>query len=714
MIIRSRSVRGAIPAGLTVYSGDNSVTATIMGTPTTAGDYDFSIVASNYAGSADIEVNTIVYEAPEISGSEADIQAVEGRALNAREIAVTAGNHLTWTRTGTLPDGLTFSGNDSSLSISGTPSAGSAGDYEAVFTASNLAGSARVTVRITVYEPPVLSGGLTIEAVKDTSITEQSITATSGNKIAWSVSGTVPAGMSVHSADNVVTVMGTPTTAGDYTFGVSGTPSEGTRGVYTLNVTAENYAGSATAKITVNVHATKFVVTSGDVSSSTTLEDFLATLPEGQAAEIESLKLNEYFTDLSGLGTLTNLRELDVSEAIALKEVSLSGNKSVKVLEVSGNESVNRLILTDSVVESVNAEGCKGLGSVEIAGNTSIRELNVSGTAIEVLNVEDCVNLEVLICSSCRISEFYLAGCSSLKTLDFSGNAIRKFNARGFPELESLECAAQTVAVDVLRKNFAFRDFMNAAKVSVVEGVQTLRSSGVDSPEDLNVKAITGYDASGSEISSDYDGETGIVKFSAIPHKITYSYMVLDDASMDVTISGDAEPDTRPVLEGSSFTIEAREGQAVTARTISALSGDNLVWTTSGTLPNGLTGSAESDGKGFSISGTPSAGTAGSYTYTVTAANSAGSANAVITVNVAAADVAPVLSGQSFRIHAKEGEAISVLTITATSGENLTWSATGTLPSGLTGSAASDGMSFTISGTPSAGTETVPAKFLRQ
>ena len=861
------SVRGNLPAGLTVYSGDNSVTATIMGTPTAAGDYDFSIIASNYAGSADIEVNAIVYEAPEISGSAVELQAVEGRAFSAREISVNAGNHLTWTKTGTFPDGMTFSGNDSSLSISGTPSAGSAGEYEAVFTASNLAGTASVTAKITVYEPPVLSGGLTIEAVKDTSITEQSITATSGNDITWSVSGTVPAGMSVHSADKVVTVMGTPTTAGDYTFtvkaanfvaeaeaavnvsvyeapqlsessltfdavegrrftageikvnagnhlrwsssgtlpggmtvtsgdewfgisgtmpegsagsydctftaaniagsatlrvsisvysepsmsdaevtieamentpinsrtitvtgnnlrlsssgslpsgmrltsgdnsfGVSGTPAEGTRGVYTLNVTAENYAGSATAKITVNVITTKFVVESRDVSSSTTLEDFLAKLSPEQLSAIETLKLNEYFTDLSGLEKLTALRELNVSEAIALKEVNLNGNTSVKVLEVSGNESVNRLILSDSVVESVNAEGCSGLGSVEIAGNTSIRELNVSGTAIEVLNVEDCVNLEVLLCSSCRVSEFYLAGCSSLRTLDFAGNAIRKFNARGFPELESLECAVQTVEVDVLRKNFAFRDFMNAAKVSVVEGIQTLKSSGVDSPEDLNVKAITGYDASGNEISADYDGEAGVVKFSAIPHKITYSYMVLDGESMDVTISGDPEPDVKPVLEGNSFTIEATEGQEVVARTISALSGDNLVWTTSGTLPNGLTGSTESDGKGFSISGTPSAGTAGSYTYTVIATNSAGSDDAVVTVNVAPLDVVPVLEGASFTIEAREGQAVVARTISALSGDNLIWTSTGTLPDGLTGSAEADGKGFSISGTPSAGT----------
>ena len=594
------SVDGTLPAGITVYSEDNAMTATIMGTPTKAGDYDFSIVAGNYAGSSSIEVRATVYEAPEISGSEIDIQAVEGRAFSAREIPATAGNHLTWTRTGTFPDGLTFSGNDSALSISGTPGANSAGRYESTFTASNPAGSASVRVRIFV------------------------------------------------SGKN-------------------------------------------------------FVVTSRDVSSSTTLEDFLATLSPEQAAAIETLTLNEYFTDLSGLGTLTALKELDVSKATALKEVNLGGNKSVTALKVSGNESVNRLILSGSVVETVNAEGCTGLGSVEIAGNTSIRELNVSGSAVEILNVEDCVNLETLLCSSCKISEFYLAGCTSLVTLDFSGNAIRKFNARGFPELESLDCISQTVEVDALRRNFAFREFMDAAKVSFVEGVQTLS-------DDPNVRAVTGYDASGNEISADYDGESGVVSFPAVPHKIEYVYMVLDGVSMDVLISGDAEDEeVAPELEGSSFTVEATEGRAVVARTIAATAGDNLTWTTSGDLPRGMAGTADSDGRGFTISGTPATGTAGTYTITVTATNTAGSAAAIVTVNVSSPVVppspsAPVLSGQSFSLHARENEAITALTVTAISGDNLTWTTAGTLPSGLTGTAASDAKSFTISGTPSAGT----------
>ncbi|MBQ7170029.1 MAG: putative Ig domain-containing protein, partial [Synergistaceae bacterium] len=595
------SVDGTLPAGITVYSEDNAMTATIMGTPTKAGDYDFYIVAGNYAGSSSIEVSAIVYEAPEISGSEADIQAVEGRAFSAREIPATAGNHLTWTRTGTFPDGLTFSGNDSALSISGTPGANSAGRYESTFTASNPAGSASVRVRIFV------------------------------------------------SGKN-------------------------------------------------------FVVTSRDVSSSTTLEDFLATLSPEQAAAIETLTLNEYFTDLSGLGTLTGLKELDVSGATALKEVNLDGNTSVTALKVSGNESVNRLILSGSVVETVNAEGCTGLGSVDIAGSTTIRELNVSGTAVEVLDATDCVNLETLLCASCRISEFYLAGCSSLVTLDFSGNAIRKFNARGFPELVSLDCISQTIEVDVLRRNFAFREFMDAAKVSFVEGVQTLRASGVDSPEDLNVKDITGYDASGDEISADYDAESGVVRFSAIPHKIAYVYMVLDGASMDVLISGDAESEVRPVLEGETFTIEATEGRQVTARTIAATAGDNLTWTASGDLPRGMAGTAESDGKGFTVSGTPATGTAGTYTYTVTATNPAGSASADVTVNVSAVDVRPVLEGETFTIEATEGRQVTARTISATAGDNLTWTASGDLPRGMAGTAESDGRGFTVSGTPATGT----------
>ncbi|MBR0151102.1 MAG: putative Ig domain-containing protein [Synergistaceae bacterium] len=648
------SVRGNIPAGLTVHSEDNSVTATIMGTPTTAGDYDFSIIASNYAGSADIEVNAIVYEAPEISGSAVELQAVEGRAFSAREISVNSGNHLTWTRTGTFPDGLTFSGNDSALSISGTPSANSAGDYESVFTASNLAGSAKFTATITVYAPPALSDtAITINAVEGEAITTRAITATAGNHIEWTSSGTLPGGLAI--------------TSNDSEFTVSGIPSAGSRGSYTFTVTARNYAGSSSAEIVAVVGAKNYSL---DVAEASTLATVLSGLTEYELQTIETLKLNGHVTDISSIDALPNLMALDLTEATSLVSVDLSSNDTLLSLDISGNNTIRTLDISGSSLEEVYARECASL---------------------ETIDAVNCANLKILLCPSSKISSLNLEGSNNLETLNFSENALRKFDVRSFTSLTSLDCNGQAITDYTLRASFDVWGFIGSAN-SEVE----------------NMNDLKGYDDSGVEIPCDYASDTGIATFAKVPYKITYSYMVSDDASMDVTISGGVELRS-PVIMSKDIRIMSTEGTAIIPATITASPADYLTWTTSGNLPGGLTGTAGRNAESFTISGTPLRGTAGNYTYTVIASNAVGSDDVVITVTVTAPSpivelLPPVLSGQSFSINAREGTEITALTITASSDSNISWTSSGTLPDGLTGRANSDGMSFTVSGIPSQGT----------
>ena len=465
------------------------------------------------------------------------------------------------------------------------------------FTASNLAGSATLRAIVSVYAMPVLSGdsAVTLYEGEAANIT---VSATSGNNLAWDHSGTLPEGVSVASRDN--------------TFTISGTPAEGTRGSYSYTFTAENYAGKAAKTVTINVVARSYEITSSDVSSAAALSGFLETLTAEQIAAIETLTLNEYVTDLSGIDALTSLTTLDLTQATGLTAIDLISNDTITTLDLAGNDSVTELNISGGAFVYVNAEGC---------------------SALSVVNAKDCANLETLLCGSCSISELYLSGCTSLKTLDFTDNAMRKFDARGFTALETLECAGQTITGQILAKSFAFRDFLNLAKVSVVEAESsnTLRASSISltsDSDDKNVRDITGFDESGQEIDAVYDEAAGTLTFTEAPYKITYNYMTLDTLSMDVTVYGE----TAPALSGSRFTINATEGTAITALTITA-SGDNLVWTTSGSLPGGVSGAAASDAKSFTISGTPNA--AGTFTYTVTASNSAGSADAVITVNVA-------------------------------------------------------------------------------
>lgn len=63
--------------------------------------------------------------------------------------------------------------------------------------------------------------------------------------------------------------------------------------------------------------------------------------------------------------------------------------------------------------------------------------------------------------------------------------------------------------------------------------------------------------------------------------------MVSDDKSMDVTIWGNVELE-KPSLSSNDVKISATEGTAITAVTITATPTDYLKWSTSGSLPNGL------------------------------------------------------------------------------------------------------------------------------
>ena len=170
-------------------------------------------------------------------------------------------------------------------------------------------------------------------------------------------------------------------------------------------------------------------------------------------------------------------------------------------------------------------------------------------------------------------------------------------------------------------------------------------------------------------------------------------------------------------LTASKTSISATEGTAIESITISSNSDESLTWTADASkLPDGLTGSAAKDGKSFTISGTPKTGTAKTeaYSYTVSAKNSAGeTATASITITVskaaAAAETAPVLDTSSVNVSVNEGNEIEAITITATAGTNLTWTTSGDLPENLTGTPASDKMSFTISGIPSNRTARIDA-----
>ncbi|MFZ1249862.1 MAG: Ig domain-containing protein [Candidatus Microsaccharimonas sp.] len=128
---------GSLPAGLSL----NANTGIISGTPTTAGDYSFTIAANNSAGGDRTDMDGTVLasasSAPVITTTELNTLTV-GKSFSQTIGATGSSTGRTWSvSSGTLPAGLTL--KSSTGIISGTPT--TAGSYSFVLTLTNSSGS---------------------------------------------------------------------------------------------------------------------------------------------------------------------------------------------------------------------------------------------------------------------------------------------------------------------------------------------------------------------------------------------------------------------------------------------------------------------------------------------------------------------------------------------------------------------------------------------
>jgi hypothetical protein len=123
----------------------------------------------------------------------------------------------------------------------------------------------------------------------------------------------------------------------------------------------------------------------------------------------------------------------------------------------------------------------------------------------------------------------------------------------------------------------------------------------------------------------------------------------------------------------------------------------NCTWSETGALPSGVKFTDNGDGTA-TLSGTPAAGTGGTYPVTITATNGVSpdaTQSFTLTVNqpcqITSPATATLIAGQP-----------GTVTVTSTGFPTCTWSGIGHLPRGLTGTDNGDGTA-TISGTPAAG-----------
>ncbi len=248
-------------------------------------------------------------DAPIIT-TESLSSATVGTAYSAK-LEATSNSPITWTvYSGSLPTGLTL--NPSTGEISGIPSL--PGEFTFMLAASNSAGRASQTFTLTV-EPedvPVVIASEALNPAETGQPYSHSLKA-SGAPTSWSVtSGVLPAGLTL-SADGVIT--GTVSTDAIESNAESGK-------VYSFDITAENAAGSDTKTFSITVYQPVRIIT-----------EALPNAKEGEEyyAEIEAEGTRDTFTQ-NVTSTIPPGLEYGTSETgkITLKGTpSIAGNYSV-------------------------------------------------------------------------------------------------------------------------------------------------------------------------------------------------------------------------------------------------------------------------------------------------------------------------------------------------------------------------------------------------
>jgi hypothetical protein len=229
---------GALPPGLSLAAASTEA-ASITGTPTKAGSYDFVLLATDANGHAGDEAYSVVVADATVTITLSPASLPDGQVGVAYAQAVSASGgtapYAFAVSGGTLPPGLALS---SSGVLSGSPTA--AGSYTfAVSATDNLGntGSNGYQVQVTALTVTLAPASLPDGAVGTTY--SQAISASGGTgPYNYAVaSGALPPGIALASDG---TLGGMPTEAGSYAFAVSATDSFGNHGSadYVLHVGA--------------------------------------------------------------------------------------------------------------------------------------------------------------------------------------------------------------------------------------------------------------------------------------------------------------------------------------------------------------------------------------------------------------------------------------------------------------------------------------------
>ncbi len=267
---------GSLPSGVTLGTD-----GTLSGTPAfgTAGSYPITITAMDTNSNTSTQAFTLTVSAGPPSFTSASSISFAENTTGTFSVTATGDTPIIFTKSGTLPAGVTLASDGT---LSGKPGSSTAGNYPITITATdsnNNTATQAFTLKVTASVPVFTSAASTSFA--EGSAGTFSVTATGDSPITFTEAGSLPSGVTLASNG---TLSGTPgaSTAGSYPITITATDANNNTSTqsFTLTVTASgpSFTSAASTTFAENTTGTFAVTASGDSPITFTKS---GTLPSG-------------------------------------------------------------------------------------------------------------------------------------------------------------------------------------------------------------------------------------------------------------------------------------------------------------------------------------------------------------------------------------------------------------------------------------------------
>ncbi len=230
-----------LPAGVTASFASNTIT--ISGTPTASGTFSYSIPLTGTCGAANATGTITVTPAKTVSAASSAPAVCINTTLPSVTFSTTGVTGI-GAATG-LPSGVTASFASNTITISGTPSASGTFSYSIPTTGG--CGTANATGTITVTPANTMGAASSAPTLCINTALTPITRATTGVTGIGAATG-LPTGVTASFASNTITISGTPSASGTFSYSIPTTGGCGTiNATGTITVTPANTMGAASS-----------------------------------------------------------------------------------------------------------------------------------------------------------------------------------------------------------------------------------------------------------------------------------------------------------------------------------------------------------------------------------------------------------------------------------------------------------------------------------